>query len=133
MEIKISKDMKKYKSKDIGIFTFKEAAYIAVGCVAAYVTYKFTGSFEIAMIPMAVILVFGFLKPFGMSFAKFFGILMADMSSPRTYINETDFIYEPEDYNKTYDEEIQEFNWEAYDYDVSTNYKYSKYEKEKFI
>lgn len=60
MEILIGQDIRKYKTKDIGNFSFKEAAFLAAGAAVGFLTYKLTGSIEIAIPPAGLILFFGF-------------------------------------------------------------------------
>ncbi len=59
MEILIGQDIRKYKTKDIGNFSFKEAAFLAAGAAVGFLTYKLTGSIEIAIPPAGLILFFG--------------------------------------------------------------------------
>lgn len=108
MEIPISQDIRKYKTKDVGNFSFKEAGFIALGLGAAFVTYKLTGSnMEVAIIPMMIIIVIGFFKPYGMSFFEFLRTVVADNLTPQTYINETDFQYNPDEFDELYENPIQ--------------------------
>ena len=108
MEMPISQDIRRYKTKDIGNFSFKEAAFIAAGAGAAFLTYNLSNkSVEIAIIPMAIILVFGFLKPFGMTMVQFIRTVVLDKITPQCYINETDFEYDPEEIATLYGEEYQ--------------------------
>lgn len=55
MEILIGQDIRKYKTKDIGNFSFKEAAFLAAGAAVGFLTYKLTGSIEIAIPPAGLI------------------------------------------------------------------------------
>lgn len=108
MEIPISQDIRKYKTKDVGNFSFKEAGFIALGLGAAVVTYKLAGnSIEVALLPMMVIIAIGFLKPYGMSFFEFVRTVVADKLTPQTYINETDFQYNPDEFDELYENPIQ--------------------------
>lgn len=106
MEIKISQDIRKFKTKDVGNFTFKEAGFLAVGASLAFVAYKLSGSFEVALAPMLVVIVFGFFKPLGMSFTDFIRTVVKDRVTTQCYINETDFEYEPDGFDELYGEEI---------------------------
>lgn len=108
MEIKISQDLRKFKTKDIGNFSLKEAGYLALGVGSAFITYKLTeGSLELAFIPMAIILVIGFFKPFGLTFFEFTRtVLQENLFSPRQYIWETDFEYDPNEFEELYGEKI---------------------------
>ena len=95
MEIPISQDIRKYKTKDVGNFSFKEAGYLALGIGAAILGYNLFGkSLEAAIIPMGLILVVGFIKPYGMSFIQFVRTVGREKTSPSTYIYETDFEYD---------------------------------------
>lgn len=99
MEIIINQDIRKVKTKDLGMFSFKEAGFLAVSVgigAGIFVLEKKVFKFEevqyyLIIIPMMIPLVFGFLKPFGMSFWTFC----------KTYINET-FI-KPPIYNDIYE------------------------------
>ena len=98
MEIQIAQDIRKYKTKDIGNFSFKEAGFLALGCGAGFLTYKLTNNYETALIPTVLIIAFGFFKPFGMTIPQFLNtVLKETIFSPRVYINESDFEYNPED------------------------------------
>ena len=108
MEIPISQDILKDKTKDVGNFSFKEAGFIVLGLGAAFVTYKLTGnSIEIALLPMMIIIAIGFLKPYGMSFFEFIRTVVADKVTAQTYINETDFQYNPNEFDELYENSIQ--------------------------
>ncbi len=108
MEIQISQDIRKYKTKDIGNFSLAEAGFIGVGCGAGFLVYKLTGSYEYAIPLTGTILAFGFLKPYGMSLLEFLRTVIKEtIFSPRIYINESDFEYDPDDIEF---EEIQREN-----------------------
>lgn len=108
MEIQITQDIRKYKTKDIGNFSFKEAGFIAVGIGAGFLTYKLTGNMESAVLPMMLVFVVGFFKPFGMSFPQFLKTVVKEsFLTPRIYINESDFEYDPDDTDFT---ELQKEN-----------------------
>lgn len=40
MEIAISRDIRKYKTKDVGNFSFKEAGVIVLACASAFMVLK---------------------------------------------------------------------------------------------
>ena len=107
MEIKINKDIRKYKTKDIGNFSFKEAGFIVLGVGLAYITYKFTNDINIAIAPMLLVLVVGFFKPYGMSFIQFLRTVVKDNLTPQTYYFETDNVYCPEKIKTLYEESVQ--------------------------
>lgn len=107
MEIPITKDLRKFKTKDIGNFSFKEIGFIAVAIGAGVLCYKaFHASIDAAVAPMLIILAIGFLKPQGLSVPQYVRTVMKENLSPRTYINETDFIYQPDDFDELYGEHI---------------------------
>lgn len=98
MEIQITQDIRKYKTKDIGNFSFKEAGFLAVGIGAGFLVYKLTGNMEGAVLPMMIVFVIGFFKPFGMTFPQFLKTVVKEsILTPRIYINESDFEYAPDD------------------------------------
>ena len=42
MEIQITQDIRKYKTKDIGNFSLKEAGFLATGIGLGFLVYKIT-------------------------------------------------------------------------------------------
>lgn len=109
MEIPISQDIRKYKTKDIGNFSFKEAGFIVIGVGIALLCYNvFHLSMEACILPMGVVLVFGFFRPYGMTFYQFLRTVGKESLTPATYINETDFEYILDDYEELYGKEIAE-------------------------
>ena len=106
MDIRITQDIRKYKTKDVGNFSFKEAGFIAVGATVGFLTYKLTGSYEIAIFPAGVILIFGFFKPFGMSFWEFTRTVLKENLTTQIYINETDFEYDKSEFIDLYGEDV---------------------------
>lgn len=108
MEIQINQDIRKFKTKDIGNFSFKEAGFLAVACAAGFVVYKLANSYEPAIPIMGAILIFGFFKPFGLTFMQFIKtVLKENVFTPKVYLWETDFEYEPDEFEKIYGEPIQ--------------------------
>ena len=98
MEIPIAQDIRKYKTKGIGNFSFAEAGFLALGFGAGFLTYKLTNDYETAILPAGLIIAFGFFKPFGMSIPQFLNtVIKESMLTPRVYINESDFEYDTED------------------------------------
>ena len=82
MEIPILQDIRKYKTKDIGNFSFKEAGFLALGIGSAFIVYKFAGnSMELAMLPLMVFVVIGFFKPYGMTFTEFVRTVLKEQMS----------------------------------------------------
>lgn len=133
MEIPISQDIRKYKTKDIGNFSFKEAGFIACGIGTAFITFKLTGKIEIALIPMMLILIAGFFKPFGLTFFQFLRTVVKEQLTPRTYIWESDFEYNVDEFEEIYGEKIKvSSEWSAVQADNSVN-KINKFDKALII
>lgn len=106
MEIEISQDIRKYKTKDIGNFSFKEAGFLAIGFGLAFATYKLAGnSLEIAIVPFMLVAVFTFFKPYGMTCWQFIRTVGKEKLIPSTLVNETDFVYDYDELEKEYGEE----------------------------
>jgi hypothetical protein len=103
MEIPISQDIRKFKTKDIGSFSFKEAGFLVLGAGLAFLTYQvFHCAIEVAIIPMGIVLVFGFFKPYGLTFTQFLRTVGKEKLSPTTYIYETDFEYNADEFEELY-------------------------------
>ena len=106
VEIKISQDIRKFKTKDIGGFSFKEVGFIVLGVGLAILTYTLCGkSIELSIIPMALVLIVGFFKPCGMTFIQFLRTVGRDTLRPQVYIKETDFEYDMNELQKIYGSE----------------------------
>lgn len=135
MEIKISQDIRKFKTKDIGNFSFKEVGFLVLACGAGAVTYKLAGSFEMALIPTAIILIIGFFKPFGMSFIQFVQtVLKENLLTPKTYIWETDFEYDKDEFEKLYGEKIAiPPSWDVIQTKQESRNKINKFDKAQLI
>ena len=97
MELPITTDIRNTKSKDIGNFSFQQAAFVAAGVGSGILTWKITNNYEIAFIPAAVILIFGFFKPFGMPMWTFFRLFIREkIMTPKDMIYEDDFEFDEE-------------------------------------
>ena len=132
MEIQIGQDIRKYKTKDIGNFSFREAAFLAAGAAVGYLTYKLSNSYETAVIPAGIILIFGFLKPYGMSFWQFIRTVVREKITPQCYINETDFVYDIEEVRELYGNEyVIPAEWNVIQ--TNTSAKIKKQDKEVLI
>lgn len=112
MEILINQDIRKFKTKDIGAFSFKEVGWIGLACACGYAAYfiqkKYTGEVTLeSCIPwMIPALVFGFLKPFGLTFFQFLKtVIVEKMLTPKCYYWESDFTYDMDEFGETYGEE----------------------------
>lgn len=136
MEIRISQDIRKFKTKDIGNFSFKEAGFLALGVGAGALTYKFAGgSLELALVPTAIILIIGFFKPFGLSFFQFVRtVLKENLLTPRTYVWETDFEYDKEEFDELYGEKIAiPSSWDVIQTEQEGKNKINKFDKAQLI
>ena len=133
MEILIGQDIRKYKTKDIGNFSFKEAAFLAVGAAVGFLTYKLTGSIELAIPPAGLILFFGFFKPYGMPAWDFLRTVGREKLSTQCYINETDFVYDTEEIKKEYGDDyvIPADEWNVIQ--TAPPAKINKQDKERLI
>lgn len=108
MEFKISRDIRSYKPRDIGPFTFKEFGFIVLGIGAGILTWYLTKSIEIAFAPMAIILVFGFLRPCKMSMYQFLRTVGRDALTPRIYVWQSEGDHSEEDLSEDTDSELEE-------------------------
>lgn len=110
MEIIINKDIRKVKTKDVWIFSWKQALSVAVATAIGggilfleLKVFHFESiNYYLMLIPMTIPLIFGFVKPFGMTFTQFL----------KTYVKEN--FTSPQTYTCTYKsvEEIEsEFDW----------------------
>lgn len=95
MEIQISQDIRKFKTKDIGNFSFKEIGFLVIGFGLAFGVYTLTeGSIPAALIPFAAVAALAFLKPHGMTAIEYIRTVWRERITPSVYINETDFEYD---------------------------------------
>lgn len=102
MEIKIGQDIRKFKTKDIGNFSFKEAGFLVAGVAVGFLVYKLTNSYEAAILPAGIIIAVGFIKPYGMSLISFIRTVVKEKMTIQCYINETDFEYNAEEFPELY-------------------------------
>ena len=127
MDIPISQDIRKYKTKDIGNFSFKEAGFIVIGFGLAFITYKLTGdSLELAFLPLIIVLALAFLKPYGMSCIQFLRIFIREKMLPSVFINETDFEYDMDKLEAEYGKEYKIINTDNLTQSASVNNKSKK-------
>lgn len=76
MEIGINKDLRKYKSKDIMGFTFKQFGFLVLGLAAIILGYLLIGSLKVSIIFGIPFAILGFFEIKGMSviqYLKFIG------------------------------------------------------------
>lgn len=112
MELKFSSDIRKFKTKDVGNFSFKEAGFIALGCVTAIGMWWLQKNVmhiepNVGLcIPIpAIILAFGFVKPFGMTFYQFIRtVVMEWVIEPKVYIWESDVEFDLDEMKLSEDE-----------------------------
>lgn len=91
MEVMVTKDIRSFKQKDIGPFSFREAGVIAIGAVSGLAIYKIAGAKDIAIIVAVAILVLGFFRPKGMSCIEFIRTVFKESVYPKILIDATDF------------------------------------------
>lgn len=114
MEIIVNQDIRKFKTKDIGNFSFKEAGFIVLaagmGYGAYYLQTKVLMVEKVSYLPMvllaAIPLLFGFFKPQGMTFWQFLNTVMREnFVEPKVYYWESDFVYNADEFGDLYGEE----------------------------
>ena len=127
MDIQISQDIRKFKTKDLGNFNFKEIGFIAMAAAVGVAAYKFLNlSIDESAFCAVPVLIFGFLKPFGLSFWQFFRTFITEeFLAPRSYYNETDFVYDPDELEELIGDKI-DFPEGYNEKDVSPEYKQPK-------
>ncbi len=102
MEIEINQDIRNFKTKDIGMFSFEEFLYVlvagALGIGMFYLMYQTFPTWELSVqlfpcvIVMAVPLLFGFGKFFGLSTKDFLQtVLIENYFSPTLLKWENDY------------------------------------------
>lgn len=132
MELPITTDIRNTKSKDIGNFSFQQAAFIAAGVGTGILTWKLTDSYEIAIAPAFLILIFGFFKPFGMSMWTFIGLFIREkIMTPKNMIYEDDFEFDDET-TKLFQEDGYDVSEVEYAIQAAPQkYKWSKEDKQR--
>lgn len=100
MEIIINRDLRKFETKDIGNFTFKQIGFMVAGIAIALLSFalqrKYTGDWDInlCVIPAIPVLVLGFLKIKGMTVPEYIRTVMPEkMLMPKSLKWESDFEY----------------------------------------
>ena len=130
MELPITTDIRNTKSKDIGNFSFQQAAFLAAGVGTGILTWKLTDSYELAFIPALLILVVGFFKPFGMPTWTFFSLFVKEkVMTPKNMVYEDDFEFD-EDAVKLFQEDGYDVSEVEYAIQAAPQkYKWSKEDK----
>ncbi len=112
MEIKVNKDLRKFKSPDIWLFSWKEFVYVIVGlviCAISIVIQKKTlgaWTLEAAAFPAVPVWVFGFLKIQGLSIPEYIKQVFPEkFLIPRSLKWESDFEYDPYTARDAYDDD----------------------------
>lgn len=114
MEIILNQDIRKFKTKDIGNFSFKEVGFIAAAAVLGYGVYyiekKVLMMENLNVAPIVLVamipLIIGFFKPQGMTFWQFLNtVVKENMVEPKIYIWESDFVPDMDKYGEIYGEE----------------------------
>lgn len=115
MELMINQDIRKYKAKDIGMFSFKEAGFLALavglgGAVYYVEKYVMHQAFELSdCIPFMIVpLLFGFGKFQGMSTWQFIKTVVTEkFLTQKMYVYESDFEVEPDKFGELYGEDYK--------------------------
>ncbi len=147
MEIMVNQDIRKFKTKDIGNFSFKEAGMIVLAAGMGYGVFYLEKNVlmmeKIQYLPMvltaAIPLLFAFFKPQGMTFWQFITtVIKENLVDPKVYIWESDFVVEPDKFEDLYgedyklsDERIKQIQEQLSP--IPANVKISKEEKAKII
>lgn len=100
MQIPINTDLRKFKAKDIGNFTFKEAGFLVAGMIVGAVLYFIQDDPNIALcvIPAGLIIVAGFFKPFGLPMEQFLQTIFLEMFLyPKVLKWDSDYIHEEDE------------------------------------
>lgn len=100
MQVSINTDLRKFKAKEIGNFTFKEAGFLAVGIVVAVALYFIQDDPNIGLcvVPAGLIVAMGFLKPFGLPFKEFMSSIFLEMFLyPKVLKWDSDYIHEEDE------------------------------------
>ena len=118
MDIQINKDLRKFESKDIGPFSWKQIIYIVVAlvCMGAslFVQLHFfnTWTLGITILPAVPVLVLGFFKIQDMSLIDYFKQVFPErFLVPKTLKWESDFEYTPQTARELYGEDYEEIHF----------------------
>lgn len=114
MEIIVNQDIRKFKTKDLGPFNWKEVSFICIAAAIAYAGYfiekNVMGMEEVELAPIilvaAIPLLFGFAKPQGMTFLEFLKTAVREnMLDPKIYYWESDFVPNLDEFGDIYGED----------------------------
>lgn len=115
MEIQVNKDLRKFESKDIGMFSFRQAAFIVAGFVIAgislFIQKKLLGvwTLEATVFPAVPVWVVGFLKIQGLSVIDYIKMIFPEQFLiPKTLKWESDFEYDPYTAQDAFGEDYEE-------------------------
>ena len=116
MEIIVNQDIRKFKTKDIGNFSFKECIFLVIAAGLGYGVYFVEKNIyhleTIETLPIVLVaaipLAFGFFKPQGMTFWQFLNtVIKENFLEPKFYYWESDFMPDMEKYGEIYGEEYE--------------------------
>ena len=113
MEIIVNQDIRKFKTKDIGNFSFKECLFLVAAAALGYGGYAiqiYLGLDTIDRLPIILLasipLLFGFFKPQGMTFMEFLKTVGKEsFIDPKIYVWESDFVPDLSEFGDLYGEE----------------------------
>lgn len=132
MQVPINTDLRKFKAKDIGNFTFKEAGFLVAGMIVGAVLYFIQDDPNIALcvIPAGLIIVAGFFKPFGLPMEEFLQTIFLEMFLyPKVLIWDSDYIHEEDEGRTLFGEDYQLLDFGSLEETDNKNQKKSKNQK----
>lgn len=136
MQIPINTDLRKFKAKDIGNFTFKEAGFLVAGLIIGggifFLQSQGEGEINIPLciIPAIIVILFGFLKPFGMEMKDFMGTIFLEMFLyPKVLKWDSDYVHEEDEAKKLFGDEYDYVYFGIDDNDTSSKKKPQKKKK----
>ena len=107
MKVNVTGDIRKYKTKDIGNFTFVECLFILIAAGFLIGGTVIFHSFELGFIPAAITIAFCFARPMKMPLRKFLKMMVGEYTSPKKYYYESEFTFESENFEDL-EKEIRE-------------------------
>ena len=118
MDIQINKDLRKFESKDIGPFSFRQIIFVVIALVCMGISlfiqkyFYNTWALLITVIPGVPVLVLGFLTIQGMSLIDYIKQVFPErFLVPKTLKWESDFEYTAQTAKELYGEDFEEIHF----------------------
>lgn len=118
MEIQINKDLRKFESKDIGMFSYKQALWIAIGAIVAGISLAIQKIFfgdwtlEITILPAIPIWFIGLWKIQGLSVIEYLKqIFPEQFLLPKSLKWESDFEYTETTAQELYGDDFEKIHF----------------------